>query len=371
MLAVQHPVYIPFNPRPPTLTGGTTLLRPATTQRPDVSPLREPLREATLLQHMDVLVIEKESQTQDFLRDSLRSLGAEVHVVSDSTGASDLIKRAEKRHGMVFADGKLLKSFMSERDSKTTAIITNIPVVVMCGEGDAKESVSKAGTFFLVKRSQLHRSALVSTVRQIMSTKAAQPVPSTSSAEKTVSETDSEGNREPGAQQSDVQSPRTPPRCVTPPRPSNFNHSPTKSAFTRYSPQQQQARLATVSAPEASCVPFFAPHYPCGPMPMHGQHMHPMPQPTFLRHTSHTSVDSMESISGSEDPESTRMANASRRAEALQRFREKRKRLTFEKKVRYASRKRLAENRPRLRGQFVRQTGAGGGDSPTLSADEE
>ncbi|XP_059660661.1 two-component response regulator-like PRR37 [Cornus florida] len=43
------------------------------------------------------------------------------------------------------------------------------------------------------------------------------------------------------------------------------------------------------------------------------------------------------------------------RAAALTKFRQKRKERCFEKKVRYQSRKRLAEQRPRVRGQFVRQ----------------
>ena len=45
---------------------------------------------------------------------------------------------------------------------------------------------------------------------------------------------------------------------------------------------------------------------------------------------------------------------AERRAEAIARYLKKRKDRNFEKKVRYASRKRLAEARPRVRGQFVR-----------------
>ncbi|KAK6929253.1 CCT domain [Dillenia turbinata] len=40
---------------------------------------------------------------------------------------------------------------------------------------------------------------------------------------------------------------------------------------------------------------------------------------------------------------------------ALNKFRQKRKERCFEKKVRYHSRKRMAEQRPRVRGQFVRQ----------------
>ncbi|XP_030544666.1 two-component response regulator-like PRR37 [Rhodamnia argentea] len=46
--------------------------------------------------------------------------------------------------------------------------------------------------------------------------------------------------------------------------------------------------------------------------------------------------------------------NAQREA-ALNKFRQKRKERCFEKKVRYHSRKKLAEQRPRIRGQFVRQ----------------
>lgn len=44
------------------------------------------------------------------------------------------------------------------------------------------------------------------------------------------------------------------------------------------------------------------------------------------------------------------------REAALTKFRQKRKERCFEKKVRYQSRKKLAEQRPRVRGQFVRQT---------------
>uniref|UniRef100_A0A2K1YY18 Uncharacterized protein n=1 Tax=Populus trichocarpa TaxID=3694 RepID=A0A2K1YY18_POPTR len=43
------------------------------------------------------------------------------------------------------------------------------------------------------------------------------------------------------------------------------------------------------------------------------------------------------------------------REAALNKFRQKRKERCFEKKVRYQSRKKLAEHRPRVRGQFVRQ----------------
>ncbi|KAL4575154.1 hypothetical protein LXL04_021996 [Taraxacum kok-saghyz] len=48
------------------------------------------------------------------------------------------------------------------------------------------------------------------------------------------------------------------------------------------------------------------------------------------------------------------------REAALNKFRQKRKERCFEKKVRYHSRKKLAEQRPRVRGQFVRHSGANG-----------
>jgi hypothetical protein len=47
-------------------------------------------------------------------------------------------------------------------------------------------------------------------------------------------------------------------------------------------------------------------------------------------------------------------AATERRQEAIRKFREKKKARTFKKKVRYESRKRLAEARPRIKGQFVR-----------------
>ncbi|CAN1228271.1 Two-component response regulator-like APRR9 [Linum grandiflorum] len=46
------------------------------------------------------------------------------------------------------------------------------------------------------------------------------------------------------------------------------------------------------------------------------------------------------------------------REAALNKFRLKRKERCFEKKVRYESRKKLAEQRPRVKGQFVRQVPA-------------
>ncbi|GMJ00980.1 hypothetical protein HRI_003767200 [Hibiscus trionum] len=57
---------------------------------------------------------------------------------------------------------------------------------------------------------------------------------------------------------------------------------------------------------------------------------------------------------------------SSQREAALTKFRLKRKDRCFEKKVRYQSRKRLAEQRPRVKGQFVRQVQ---NSTPTADAD--
>ncbi|KAL9251458.1 Two-component response regulator-like PRR95-like protein [Drosera capensis] len=62
--------------------------------------------------------------------------------------------------------------------------------------------------------------------------------------------------------------------------------------------------------------------------------------------------------SGIEQASSAHAANSqrsSRREDALNKFRMKRKERCYEKKVRYESRKKLAEQRPRVKGQFVRQ----------------
>ncbi|CAA0830479.1 Two-component response regulator-like APRR7 [Striga hermonthica] len=55
------------------------------------------------------------------------------------------------------------------------------------------------------------------------------------------------------------------------------------------------------------------------------------------------------------------------REAALLKFRQKRKERCFKKKVRYQTRKKLAEQRPRVRGQFVKQPGT---DSSNRSGDE-
>ncbi|KAL0327477.1 UNVERIFIED_CONTAM: Two-component response regulator-like APRR1 [Sesamum angustifolium] len=50
-----------------------------------------------------------------------------------------------------------------------------------------------------------------------------------------------------------------------------------------------------------------------------------------------------------------KLSKVDRREAALMKFRQKRKERCFDKKIRYVNRKKLAERRPRLRGQFVRK----------------
>ncbi|KAG2310309.1 hypothetical protein Bca52824_021866 [Brassica carinata] len=60
----------------------------------------------------------------------------------------------------------------------------------------------------------------------------------------------------------------------------------------------------------------------------------------------------------------------SQREAALTKFRQKRKERCFRKKVRYQSRKKLAEQRPRIRGQFVRKTADATDDHDIKNAED-
>ncbi|XVE96773.1 hypothetical protein REPUB_Repub02eG0251700 [Reevesia pubescens] len=71
-----------------------------------------------------------------------------------------------------------------------------------------------------------------------------------------------------------------------------------------------------------------------------------------------TNIESDNGIAGKSGSNADQSKSAHREA-ALTKFREKRKERCFRKKVRYQSRKRLAEQRPRIRGQFVRKTVTG------------
>ncbi|KAF3784829.1 Two-component response regulator-like [Nymphaea thermarum] len=93
--------------------------------------------------------------------------------------------------------------------------------------------------------------------------------------------------------------------------------------------------------PQCQAVSLMAPfsYYPLG-IGMHAAQMQTLH--TWLP-AANSSVTEMKT------------ACLARREAALVKFRNKRKERCFDKKIRYVNRKRLAENRPRVRGQFVRQ----------------
>ncbi|KAI9117167.1 hypothetical protein K1719_011333 [Acacia pycnantha] len=68
-----------------------------------------------------------------------------------------------------------------------------------------------------------------------------------------------------------------------------------------------------------------------------------------------STVHSWPSFGGSSSSSDVKISKVDRREAALMKFRQKRKERCFDKKIRYVNRKRLAERRPRVRGQFVRK----------------
>jgi len=71
-------------------------------------------------------------------------------------------------------------------------------------------------------------------------------------------------------------------------------------------------------------------------------------------HSNHLPTQNMWSSGSSTPMPEETCSRSERRAAALAKFRQKRKERCFDKKVRYVNRKKLAETRPRVRGQFVR-----------------
>lgn len=100
--------------------------------------------------------------------------------------------------------------------------------------------------------------------------------------------------------------------------------------------------------PQYSHIPHCSPHvpgmasfpyYPVGMCMQPGQMPATHPWPSF----------------GSSSSAEGNSSKIDRREAALIKFRQKRKERCFDKKIRYANRKKLAERRPRVRGQFVRK----------------
>jgi hypothetical protein len=82
-------------------------------------------------------------------------------------------------------------------------------------------------------------------------------------------------------------------------------------------------------------------------------------------------VDGSLTVTGTE----TSWSKQERRAQALNKYKAKRKNLNFTKKIRYETRKQLAQARPRIKGQFVKVSGSDAaeatGKSAKSTADDE
>ncbi|KAB2028467.1 hypothetical protein ES319_D05G101200v1 [Gossypium barbadense] len=90
---------------------------------------------------------------------------------------------------------------------------------------------------------------------------------------------------------------------------------------------------------------------------------------TGLRAEHAVTEDSNGTASGRRGGSGADEDRVAQRAAALTKFRQKRKERCFEKKVRYQSRKKLAEQRPRVKGQFVRRTVSDWGGKDSSSYD--
>ncbi|XP_026664879.1 two-component response regulator-like PRR1 isoform X2 [Phoenix dactylifera] len=122
-------------------------------------------------------------------------------------------------------------------------------------------------------------------------------------------------------------------------------------------PSSVQMFQGSLNDVQAHTAPALLPQYnvlpQCPHMPM---------MPSFLYHPVGLSLQSGQvppphiwsSMVSSSTPE-VKSGRTERRAAALIKFRKKRKDRCFDKKIRYVNRKRLAEKRPRVRGQFVRE----------------
>ncbi|KAM7475650.1 hypothetical protein LguiB_022893 [Lonicera macranthoides] len=147
-------------------------------------------------------------------------------------------------------------------------------------------------------------------------------------------------------------------QIYTQPRNDNTNHN--VSSFNAHAPypyyisgvmnqqymmsSQQNHHIPSIVLPQYNHIPHYPhmapfPYYPWPPGQMPAeQQPYPPPPPH-----------------GSSSSNTGNLNKVDRREAALIKFRQKRKERCFDKKIRYVKRKRLAEKRPRVRGQFVRK----------------
>eukprot|EP00873_Tetraselmis_striata_P001567 jgi/Tetstr1/421831/TSEL_012732.t1 len=131
-----------------------------------------------------------------------------------------------------------------------------------------------------------------------------------------------------------------PPGWAFAPMPHHMAGPPAPDLSLLYMLLQQQAQLSGLAAAagvaSAAAPPLAAPMGARPPEPRPAPASHPPPP---------VPAEATPALPSSH----------ARRASAILKFREKRKMRNFDKKVRYQSRKKLAEERPRVRGQFVKR----------------
>ncbi|KAG6390010.1 hypothetical protein SASPL_151488 [Salvia splendens] len=151
--------------------------------------------------------------------------------------------------------------------------------------------------------------------------------------------------------------------------PGMMNQVPMSSAASMYPKNLPDMGNHANSAliPQYSPVPHCPPHipgvapypyYPFGLCPHPGQMPGPHPWTSF----------------GNSTFSEVKLSKVDHREAALLKFRQKRKERCFDKKIRYVNRKKLAERRPRIRGQFVRKVNGVNVDlngQPALIEDDE
>ncbi|KAE9608422.1 hypothetical protein Lal_00030186 [Lupinus albus] len=129
-----------------------------------------------------------------------------------------------------------------------------------------------------------------------------------------------------------------------------FNHVMMPSSAQMYQKNIQNLQNQACSAMIAQYN-----HLPQGPPHAMGMTSYPYyPMSTYLQPGQIPTSHPWPSFGGSSSSEA-RLSIGDRREAALIKFRQKRKERCFDKKIRYVNRKRLAERRPRVKGQFVRK----------------
>lgn len=121
---------------------------------------------------------------------------------------------------------------------------------------------------------------------------------------------------------------------------------PSPSEIFQENPHNFQKHAAPTMIPQYGLLPQCSTHIPM---------MTPFPYYPVCMQTGQMPGTQPWPLNGNPSSNKGKTARVERREAALMKFRQKRKDRCFDKKIRYINRKRLAERRPRVRGQFVRQ----------------